>query len=483
MPIPEVSSTRNASLAVNRRPTRVCIYRRGAHAVFDSTIHRTFGGAEIHAVLMAKLLASRPGFRTRFVVDHVGQSHRQWIEGLEVVTERDMTDDCCDAYRRLVDRSYTRFRSYGRISEHFPWLHLQRFPAEMVWQVPLLVWHKCLNCLPRTTRRPAWRPALVRDADVTCCFGVTPDAADVVFSCKRTGTTSIVFVMGDSQLHCRERCRFLDIADYSAEDARLMEYALGKADYVVVQSQQQQQLLQDSFGRTGTIIRNPVQTCSAPGPEAERKFVFWVGRADLIHKRSDLLLELCRQCPAIPFCAVINRFEPGVFEETCRGAPENLRIIDRATPREVAELLRHTVLLLNTSASEGFPNAFLQAAAENVPVLSLKVDPDGFCSQHGCGIACGGDLTHCAGNSATLARSHVTDGNRSARACLRATPPRCRGTMRHTCGDSSFKEAKGLWFPIVCGRAYRSLRPVIARGICWDAPSIACWHSLIPTLN
>lgn len=437
----------SAAETAPHRSLRVCVYRAGAHAAMDPTIRRTFGGAEIHAVLTARLLARRPDVRVRFVVDYVGQAVQQPVDGMEVEAPRRRLHDCRAAYEWLVSHCYNRFRSCAAVSARFPWLHVQRPSAGLLWQVPLLAWHKLLTSVPWPARRPARRPALTRDADVVCCFGATADAADVVLSCRRSGIPSVLFVMGDSELLCREPARFAELVDYSPHSARLMAYALAQADCVIVQTGRQQRLLAEAFGRRGIVLGNPVEIPSTPGPAAQRRFVLWIGRADLVHKRSDLLLQTCRACPAVPFRAIVNRWQAGVFEEACRQAPPNLQIIDRASPAEVAQLLRQSVLLVNTSASEGFPNAFLQAAAEAVPVISLTVDPDGFCAEHGCGIACGGQFEPFA--------EHIDRLWHDRAACLEIGRRGRAYVLRHHDGQAQCDALLGV-LRAACGRTHEA---------------------------
>jgi glycosyltransferase involved in cell wall biosynthesis len=56
--------------------------------------------------------------------------------------------------------------------------------------------------------------------------------------------------------------------------------------------------------------------------------------------------------------------------------------------KESESYFTHAKVLVSTSSSEGFPNVFLQACAAKTPILSLKVDPDGFIKNQKCGLVC-----------------------------------------------------------------------------------------------
>ena len=53
---------------------------------------------------------------------------------------------------------------------------------------------------------------------------------------------------------------------------------------------------------------------------------------------------------------------------------------------EIEAWFKHAATVVNTSRLEGFPNVFLQAAKYRRPIISLRIDPDGMLSEHGCGV-------------------------------------------------------------------------------------------------
>ena len=48
-------------------------------------------------------------------------------------------------------------------------------------------------------------------------------------------------------------------------------------------------------------------------------------------------------------------------------------------------------MVVNTSDSEGFANTFVDACKAGTPILSRRVNPDGFINTHSCGFCAEGD--------------------------------------------------------------------------------------------
>jgi glycosyltransferase involved in cell wall biosynthesis len=68
----------------------------------------------------------------------------------------------------------------------------------------------------------------------------------------------------------------------------------------------------------------------------------------------------------------------------------NLELLDPLPHRELSRLIAGAAAVVNTSAYEGMPNAFLEAWAHGVPVLTLQFDPDSIVARNGLGISAGG---------------------------------------------------------------------------------------------
>jgi glycosyltransferase involved in cell wall biosynthesis len=220
----------------------------------------------------------------------------------------------------------------------------------------------------------------------------------MVRSVKHQGQRAIVFLTSDRTLTDIRRTGRRRRGAYG-EIGSFCRYALRNADAVVVQSETQQRVLRDTLGLTSFLIRNPIdlrpqldQPSSLPAQLPPGPFALWVGRGDTFSKRADLCLELAQQCPNIPFLLIMNRQNASVDQLLRAQAPGNVTIVERVPYAQIEAYYRRAAALVNTSDVEGFPNSFLQAGKYGVPVLSLRVDPDGMLARHNCGWAFEGNL-------------------------------------------------------------------------------------------
>jgi glycosyltransferase involved in cell wall biosynthesis len=90
----------------------------------------------------------------------------------------------------------------------------------------------------------------------------------------------------------------------------------------------------------------------------------------------------------VRFTMVGDALEGGRWLEELLGDVEavgNLSYLGPLDQEQVNDLLGRSDLLVNTSDFEGFSNTFIQAWMRRVPVVSLRVDPDGLLSERGLG--------------------------------------------------------------------------------------------------
>lgn len=121
--------------------------------------------------------------------------------------------------------------------------------------------------------------------------------------------------------------------------------------------------------------------------KAARPTACFVGRFDRV-KRPELFFELARQHPEVEFIAIGASQDDQFSHDIQSGIamPSNLTLtgfIDQFKSKELYEHMARSWILVNTSAKEGLPNAFIEAAAHQCAILST-FDPDGFTSKFGC---------------------------------------------------------------------------------------------------
>ncbi len=161
--------------------------------------------------------------------------------------------------------------------------------------------------------------------------------------------------------------------------AVLYKWALKKADAVIVQSQHQQELLNQEFRREGELIKSGYILPDEKTKESTPPIVLWVARM-IKWKQAELFVKLAKEIPDANFQMIGGPIqdEAHYYEELKKSANEtpNLDFLGFVQYQEVNPYFERAAIFVNTSTHEGFPNTFLQAWANYTPVVSLNIDPD-----------------------------------------------------------------------------------------------------------
>ena len=365
----------------------VCFVALHALPVIRPAAQQSVGGTETRAWTFARGLAAGKA-SVRFVVRGDRNMQPFVASGVTVVPRS--------------DRLYALYESVGHCVQKragLPWLRLRRWSTDLLWQLPTL---GVLRLVDRARRDP-WRPESFyqqMDADVFCTFGVQSHSARVIASAHAADKPTVLMIGSDGDLDER----YTPGSDYVSQygDVASVCYSiLQQADAIVAQTPHQQRLLKDRFGRDSTLIANPFDLADWDARKAKPlppqfcanldRYALWVGRAEPLHKRPQLLLELARQCPDVEFLMVLNPRDSAVERSIRAERPANVHIVPTVPFDLMPALFVRAAVFVSTSALEGFPNVFLQAAASGVPIGSLEVGTDFLHASQG-GVTTAGDM-------------------------------------------------------------------------------------------
>lgn len=345
---------------------RLAFLRMGAGPLIDPQMSGDFGGAEVRAWTFACALAQRPDMQVRFVYER----------------PRDVTFSGEPRYSHRVQLHPVPARRRRR--EQRTLADWCRLPGDVASR-----WGRSLQ--QRLSKHvPVDARLADLSADMVAVFGLHDPTAAAIRTVQLRGAAAVTFLTSDADTEFA-----LTNAESPSRTHKRHRDAILSANLVVAQTLRQKQLVEDA-GQHAVLIRNPIDTRvdhQTWKPLERRSHVLWVGRADTDCKRADLLIELARQCPQVQFCAVMNPTRPEVTKTLCEAMPENVRRIERVTWEESDSLYADAMALVNTSDSEGFPNAFLQAGKWGVPILSLRVDPDQIVARHSVGFVADGQMS------------------------------------------------------------------------------------------
>ena len=383
------------------RPLRVTAVSLPALPAIDPAADGPVGGTEVRAWTLCRGLATLPDTGVTLLVRGPANGERT-VEGVRVRTLRDRWFDWYVRVGRAVERT-----------PRFPFLRVRSWDAGTLWRLPLVAAHRLVAGPPSGER--LGRVLRENPADVFLVFGVTATSAAVVDAAAATGRSAVVGVGCDDDLDARYATDPAFVSPYGDRAADCLK-ALTESAAVLVQTDTQAEMLRDRFGREGVVLPNPIDRSVwrpevPPRPPAgvEPGYALWVGRAEGVHKRPQLLPDLARLCPGVRFLMVLNPADAALERRVRAAVPPNVTIVPRLPPPEMPGVFAAARCLVNTSAVEGFPNVFLQAAAVGVPVQSLLVLGD-WLAETGVGRAYGGDLSAmAAGVSAAPPETDAAD--------------------------------------------------------------------------
>jgi glycosyltransferase involved in cell wall biosynthesis len=221
--------------------------------------------------------------------------------------------------------------------------------------------------------------------------------ADIYYtSCASTAVAQIVLAARPR----RARTVFRIASDSDCDPARLLirlwrdrkiyEHGLARVDRILAQSEFQRDLMQRNYGRDSRVAGMLVEPGATPASFAARqRDALWVSNIRQV-KRPDLLLEVAKALPELSFQMVGGPL-PGaeaLFDEIGAAtlAMPNLEFSGLVPYRDVSRAYAAARVFVNTSDVEGFPNSYLQAWTNGVPVVAF-FDPDGLIAREGLGIA------------------------------------------------------------------------------------------------
>lgn len=167
----------------------------------------------------------------------------------------------------------------------------------------------------------------------------------------------------------------------SSRNRLLYQKAIRNTEFIVTQNENQFFALQQHYGKSS--MRQPNIWIPSDQDKHEKKYdAIWVANLRPL-KRAEWFISLAKTLSQYRFAIVGGAMDKKYYEkiEQLSSAVPNLSFLGAKSFEEVNTLLSESRLLVCTSEFEGFPNTFLQAWAQSVPVVST-VNPNGLLTDY-----------------------------------------------------------------------------------------------------
>ena len=381
----------------------VCLY---GYPLFRPEVESPFGGSEVRVSILARGLAARGRFDVQVVVfDH----EQPKIEPIDGVTIRAWPGLTCPIPTRKP-KGLAAGKAATQAAVH------QAAQLGFVSRA-VRMWHRWFRPEPSPdsiVARIGPDPLVEKDvsffreldADVYMMPGNSRVSAQLATWCRLQGRPYVMLSGSDGDFHPDYRKSPEAIGIYGLP-GYYMNATIESASAHVVQNERQVELLQASWNRKATIVRNPVDL-ELEYPRADNpRDILWVGKSDWI-KRPGLFLDLAERFPDLSFRMLMTFSNKEIWEDIHHRAAgmKNVSLVDYTPFNEVERYFAEARLFVNTSVFEGFPNAFLQAAKYGIPIVSLVVDPGDMLQTRGCGASCADNMETLASEVSSFTTNH-----------------------------------------------------------------------------
>lgn len=222
---------------------------------------------------------------------------------------------------------------------------------------------------------------------VICRGGKNRNLLFIAFWCRLLRIKVIQFLASDVDLRHKE----LQLSIVDRFNINLFRLGLRLTKYIVVQNEYQRELVNAQF-RNKRILQIPniwgdIDNIEQ-GELAYRNYILWVGNTRAL-KRPLWVFEIAKHYPHLKFVMVGSNADNDTYQKCCELAKEinNVDFLGGKPFFKTNTYFSNATLLLCTSEYEGFPNTFLQAWSNNIPVIST-VDPSGLIKKHKLGEVC-----------------------------------------------------------------------------------------------
>ncbi len=230
--------------------------------------------------------------------------------------------------------------------------------------------------------------------------GMLQESGHPLAYCRRNGVPFVFGLSADSELETmyfsKVRSRVglkgaLKLPYFLWSDMQLSRMLKGATD-LVAQHGEQRELVRGKLGRSAHLLRTLHPELGRPALKSERLKVLWIANYRPV-KQGEMFVSLARDCADLPcdFVLVYGRTREEYIAPIRKMAAgmENLRLLPELRKEEAERLLEESLLFVNTSLDEGFPNTFVQAWLRGTPTVSLTVDPDSVLSREDIGVLSG----------------------------------------------------------------------------------------------
>jgi glycosyltransferase involved in cell wall biosynthesis len=181
--------------------------------------------------------------------------------------------------------------------------------------------------------------------------------------------------------------------DYIAQNliaGIFFKFGIKNANSIVVQHLGQKKILKENFNRDSILIPTAYPIVDNFHKESllNRSCVLWVGRV-IEWKNISALKRFIEIFPNIEFVIIgpIHKDSDLAIQEIKKLTNFlNVTYISKVPFEQIDDYFKRSKLFFNTSYHEGFPNTFVQALKNGVPIVSLYVNPDSMIDLYNLGV-------------------------------------------------------------------------------------------------